>query len=344
MTYAEFNAARRRAVFPEGEAEELVERHKAYVLDALIDLQLKVKCLRRKHYDFIPFDATLWNCGATVFDAPRGYIHGLKTVQACDFCSPVFRYPVTKAQLEGRMTILRNCGGFLAPYGMYEIDGTSFYYPELPFGALYVDADIDFSERPTIGWFALHDNQIWTYPALQSYEAIILEWEGIKRAYNDNDTVEFDQEVNDAVELYLESKARRREDSDYEASASALAAYQVKVGDLIHNCRKETQMFDAFEAEIPPTTSDCTNGGTMLFPNCRTRGTSASESDGGNGGGGGGGGGTTIITNTVFQVYAGTGDPNGVLTPDDPTRPAIYRWVDNANTIMWWDVDAEVWT
>lgn len=255
MTFSEFSSDRRRAVWPEGEAEELVPNHKRYVADALIDLQNKIKCLRRKHYEYVPFDSTYWSCGASVFEAPRGFIHGLTTILADDQCSVVKRYPLTKPELKCLMADWKDCGLYKKPSTTYEISGVEYDYPSLPLGLMYVDAETDRCQRPRIGWFTLHDGQIWTYPALQSTEIAVLEWEGIKRAWDDADPVDFDREVEDVVELYLEHKTKRREDADLDLAAASITLYRDKVADLMVNCKKELAL-----PQIEPCFSNCDFG------------------------------------------------------------------------------------
>ncbi len=54
-----------------------------------------------------------------------------------------------------------------------------------------------------------------------------------------------------------------------------------------------------------------------------------------NGGGGGGGG--------TIQVYEGAfTDPNGNVTPDDPTKPALY-FTNGGGTLWQWDVPSQTW-
>lgn len=53
-----------------------------------------------------------------------------------------------------------------------------------------------------------------------------------------------------------------------------------------------------------------------------------------NGGGGGGG---------SQEVYEGNGDPNGVETPDDPTKPAVYNNLDVPGEQWWWVVADQNW-
>lgn len=263
MTFAEFSAARRLAVFPEGEAEELVENHKKWVLDALIDLQLKIPCLQDKHFDTVEFDSTYWSCGASVVEAPRGYIHSFSTALADDLCSKVRRFPVTMDELLCKVDDFKNCGLYQAP------DVGGYLAEDLPPDVQLPSATVDLRYRPLTGWYTLQDGRIWTFPALQSTEVAIIEWEGIKRLFADEDEVEWDREVEQTVEFYLEGHSRRKEDADYDAATTALAAYAIKVGDLIWNCHKERRL-----PERKDCVSNCNGCGT-----CATcGGTSSSAS------------------------------------------------------------------
>ena len=44
------------------------------------------------------------------------------------------------------------------------------------------------------------------------------------------------------------------------------------------------------------------------------------------------------------EVYEGNGDPNGVVTPADPTKPAIYNQLDGPQPQWRWIVAAQAWT
>lgn len=80
MTFGELKARLRLQIWPQGEASNLVKSHDATFVDSLIDLQTWVACLQQNNLQRFPQCATLFNCGLTVLDAPRGAIKKLSVI------------------------------------------------------------------------------------------------------------------------------------------------------------------------------------------------------------------------------------------------------------------------
>src|SRR3990167_5080107 len=99
MTYSAWSAARRAAVWPEGEAENLVANHNRWIQDCLIDLQNKVPCLRGFHRDQHRAEDSYFDCGASVYDAPVGFIKNVHTILETDCCARVYYDAATEAQM-----------------------------------------------------------------------------------------------------------------------------------------------------------------------------------------------------------------------------------------------------
>ena len=93
MTFAQYYAQISAAVFPEGEAENLIHVHKLAVKDAIIDLQTKIPCLRTENADYVGQSSTLFHCGASTFDAVDGNIERVYTTDLDGACSEnVYQY------------------------------------------------------------------------------------------------------------------------------------------------------------------------------------------------------------------------------------------------------------
>lgn len=246
MTFLELTQQVSLNVFPEGEARRLRDVHKDYIRDGLIDLQRKVSCLQAKHYNHVPYADTYWNCGATVFDAPRGYIIGLKTIIDGDFCDEIRYDPVTKEDIECMIRGQKDACGITAPHGYY-YDGYDYVdYPVYPYitpaGSVYPDDSVDKSGRSLCGWYTLHDDKVWMYPHIQSTETVILEWVGIKKDFSDSDEVSYERDVISALETYLEWKVARKEDCNLAKFQGARSEYNETVGDLIYECKKRKRL------------------------------------------------------------------------------------------------------
>lgn len=74
IAWADLKKAIKANVFPTGEAPNLVAAHDKSFVDCMIDLQMAVDCLQVDNTSLYPQCATFYNCGLTVFDAPRGFI------------------------------------------------------------------------------------------------------------------------------------------------------------------------------------------------------------------------------------------------------------------------------
>ena len=221
----------RQNVFPEGFPEELDDRHKNVIIDALIDLQKRVKCFQTDNRSVYNQEETFFSCGATVFDAPRGFLKRLYTVIATDFCSKVFYTGVDEDEFNQRLAWHESCGKSYSP---------TEYYDDLPYYVEYANSGDDKTCRATEGWWTLSRGQIWMFPHINSTEQVILEWDGVKRSWADADEITFhDREVEQAVEYYLESDAYRHDDCDRDKYLAAMASYAEKRADLIATCKKE---------------------------------------------------------------------------------------------------------
>lgn len=253
MTYAQFNAAVRASVWPDGEAENLVANHKDYVLDGLIDLQTKVSCLQQNHSDYLCASAGFFHCGASVFEAPRGFIRSLSTIVPGDTCCTEVPYiPISKAEMN---CLLQNeqttcCGtSETHPSHTYLVDGEYVPYPELPLYCFEYPNELDKTFRASEGFFTIDRGQIWVSPQIQGNELIKLEWDGVKRTFDDADVLDdeiFSREVEECVELYLRGRAAVIDDCDFERGAyfnnenmTRPGLYQVRRADLIHTCEKQ---------------------------------------------------------------------------------------------------------
>lgn len=250
ITFAAFELAVRNAAFPEREAPNLQANHRKFVLDCLIDLQLKVPRLQRYHLDYIPQAATYFNCGASVFEPTRGMVRKLSTITCLDPCDRVVYTPESKERIDCLIAEANACDYIIHPYQTYYDGVAEFDFPAIPIlGFEYPGDNTDLACRASEGWYARHRDFIWVFPALRSDEIIELEWDGIKREWVDTDTIEDDAEVKQAAELYLIGMAALREDCDLVKARTYLndsirepGLYQMKVGDMIWQGQKEARL------------------------------------------------------------------------------------------------------
>jgi len=246
MIYSSWIAARRAAVFPEGEAENLVANHNRFIQDALIDIQTKVPCLQTFHRDNHVAESTFFDCGASVIDAPVGFIKNIHTILDTDCCDRVFYSPVTEAAMRCKLETQQSCGVRYRAYGFYEYESGLYaaysYYYECQ---ITPDAGLDKPCRSHAGSAALINGQLFLHPHLDSNEIAVVEWDGIKKVWSSSDDMDFgtfERQVQNLVELHIERQSAVKEDHDYEAAAAAKLEYDMQIAMLIHECRKLNQI------------------------------------------------------------------------------------------------------
>lgn len=244
-TYEEFDEGIRQRVFPEGEpAANLVANHRKWVLDGLIDLQKKVPCMQDDHLEIVDQCSTYYFCGTSVFSAPRGFLRKLYTIADGDGCTRIDYEAISKQEMDCLQSNLTQCATLLQPSGYY-LDPTVGYVPfsDLPVpGWKNVDSTIDKPCRATKGFWTVDRGNIYVFPYMQWNEAACVEWDGIQRTFDDDEEVDFDREVEDAMEYYLAAKASEREDCDLQRSAVLTVSYNRRVAEMIHNCAKERRV------------------------------------------------------------------------------------------------------
>lgn len=252
MRFDDFSASIRARVFEGDEPENLVDSHKLWIKDALIQLQKKVRCLQSDNLEKIPQCGTYYLCGQSVFCAPRGYLSKLYTVDS-DGCSRIDYFPVTKEEMDCLSGAYNQEVSILHPYGYFLDDNTGLYtaFPDLGIPGMEVPDDtIDKPCRAQVGYWTLHKRNIHVFPQMQWDETACIEFDGIKRSFADDDTVDYDREVEEAVETWLRYKVASVEDCDPAKAREHLEGplgtqgegFNGLVATLIHDCEKERRI------------------------------------------------------------------------------------------------------
>lgn len=279
-TFAQLKTAVLADAFPDGEARSLKPLHKKIIVEALIDLQQWIPQLQVNNTWIIPFCGTYFQCGFSVFHAPRGKINRVSTYVRLDgscnedstepvnWCSEVQYSRVPYLALEKHLdkTLRCRCGcGLLSMLNIpllqckktlasaYPAPDDAAYacFPELPLGFHYPSDATDLRYRATVGAWALQHNRIYLAPWINSSEIVLIEWDGIKRDWQDSDVVEveFDPLLNKAVRHYLLMHHFGELERDGEAFAYHKLQYEGAPGNgtigareaLIHAYNEETR-------------------------------------------------------------------------------------------------------
>ena len=241
MTFAQYYTQISAAVFPEGEAENLVQVHKLAVKDALIDLQTKIPCLRTENADYIGQTSTLFHCGASTFDTVDGNIERVYTTMLDGACSEIEYTYIDQNRMNDLIHAYRCCvksdAYGMNPYAPYENVGAPLYVTGSP------ATDKGYRAGRDHAFWSLDRGTIYVFPSIESFEQIVVQWNGIRRTFEEttiiSETLQ-DRTVMNAVELYLEAQVARRETKDMGTYQVATKEYNETVSMLIHNCRKHS--------------------------------------------------------------------------------------------------------
>lgn len=288
MNFGELKAKLRLQIWPEGEAENLVAPHDSFFVEALYDAQKNVECYRFGNSDVYPHCATYFNCGMTVIPKPHGHVTRIYVIDRLnaygeedaegtdDYCEKVDLQQVNYCHMERYSGMCQRCSSgnsdliesFLQKiFGVFRIkrsypaptDAGMEGLPTLPGGYHYPQASTDAAGRSPYGVFAIHRGRIYVAPWIQSTETLVVEWDGIKRNWNDSDNVDDDPKLHQFVRTHVmwqheklygdPGKAR-----DLEVEIFGTHQSSGKVGllqDLIHECHEESRVRSCQEAGTP---------------------------------------------------------------------------------------------
>lgn len=250
MTFAQFYADVSAAVFPEGEAENLVSLHKLWLKDALIDLQTKIPCLRTDHAEYIGQDATEYFCGASRFDGVDGSIERIYTLGTSGGCDLVEYKYVDPQQMLAMISKYRCCkpsdshgmNPYMQPPGE----------PEYPLG----DSEMNKGYRTPQGdgFWSLHRGHLYVFPAIEDTEQIVVEWNGVRRTFCDSTTIPstfLQRDVVNAVEAYVQMEVERRETKDMSSWKLQSEYYREALSQLIWECNRKIRPVRQTKSLVP---------------------------------------------------------------------------------------------
>ena len=272
-TFSQLKQNVRDRLWPSGDPENLAATHDKFVLEALIEIQQLIDCQQYNNTELVPHCSTLFQSGMTVFDAPRGIIRALHVVDRVDgngkedISKPLhwagrvlYRNlsfpdleqlalgpnPTSCQSLWDRFRV--NCGSLQKKFPT-PTDEDYVGKDKLPLGYHYSQASTDSSYgRSMHGTWASHRGRIYTFPWIQSTETILIEWDGIKRSFSDDDVVDDDPLLEKAVVAYVEKTHSEIYDADYQRSQVLEIRWREALAQLRHACREETRVRDREES------------------------------------------------------------------------------------------------
>lgn len=199
QSWADFKREMREVLWPfPGEPRNLRKPHDAMFVDAAIDIQKWDKCLQVNNVDQMPACSLYFECGKTLAPAPVGFPKYVYTIANNNWCDPVYydqgTYEEVVAWARNRLPVLTAVGTL----------------PAIQQGIRYTSKQTDSKcGRARCGLFAVHNHRIYVTPWLQSNESLIIEWDGIKKVWEDTDMLDldlWDKEVQKFIREYVKWK------------------------------------------------------------------------------------------------------------------------------------------
>lgn len=224
QTFTEFRSIVQRLVAPEDLGEELEPYFRDQVGNALADIQTVIPWFRDFNVDVKTKANVHEFCAASIFDGPVGKITQLFAYKSGLDCRKYYYKRVNTSEMDCWVERQRcvQCtfeppptSIYDSPYCNYVICGeTACDVPYLTateddckFKALDDDERI-FAVGP--------DYKVYAAPRFPCDYNLFIQWQGIRRKWNDSDLVPVDQQLREAVVNYVEAKIAKKE-RDYAA-------------------------------------------------------------------------------------------------------------------------------
>lgn len=334
--FSEFLTIVQQLVAPEDLGEEMINSgfFRDQVAGALADIQTLIPWTRGFNTNIYTKADVEEFCATSVFQGPMGKITQLFAYQPGRDCRKIYYKRTTTAKVDCWIEQQRcvQCTFTPAPTNIYDtpfcnyaIGGeTACDVPyltgtedDLRFRSLD-DDDRIFAVGP--------DYKVYAAPRFPCGYYMLMQWQGIRRAWADADLVMVDQQIREAIVNRVEMRMALKE-REYQAKRE----YEMEYAQALRTIR-----FRYHDEQDPELKRDCTSAVDQMLPAFSPLYTTTDFAPYGGGTGGGGGGGST--GSGVQQVYSGR-DP---LPPDDPTLPALSYPV-GGGTVTQWDVGSQSW-
>lgn len=228
----------RGSIWVGSEAENLIKPHDLMFLEALGEIQKDVPEEQEVNCDVVEFCKTFHKCGCSVIPQPPGVVHRVYVIQKrageYDWANSVPIWQREFGEVEAWSRKLR-------PYAF----GDKRRDLHLPFGFEKADKRFDSKHgRARNGIYAIQDHNVYVAPWIQSDEAIVLEWKGIKPTtrWSDSDLVDGSPEFKAAVKLFVQYAHERDFGTDPEQRSALHENWIEARSELMLRRREETRI------------------------------------------------------------------------------------------------------
>lgn len=272
VSYKDFRTRIRRRIWVSpGEPRNLVSTHDEMFKQAMIEIGKWVEILQVNNTSVFKACSTYVQCAKTLTDAPAGVIRRVYTIANDVWCDPVSYWREDFQRLE---CMARNLiTNWVAP----ENRGL----PALQQGVRLAEASTDINPgtdnvygRARIGVWAVYRKRLYLFPWLQSNESLVVEWDGFKTDWTDDDVLDEDYWTPD-VEAAIETFVRWKHEQNFGAPDRAATFKREfygdamnpggQLGDLIYWSKKQIEQQESIEpcaSPRVPTTAEVEDDAT----------------------------------------------------------------------------------
>lgn len=224
-------------VFVSGEPENLISAHNLLFDEAFAEVSKWVVCEQSHQVDVIDACKTHYKCGMTIVSRRRGIIRRVYTLANGEWCDPVFyrqtAWPEPECWSRNILTLPKS--------------GLVTALPQLKLGFQPFDETLNsLCGRSRVGIWAHHQNNLYIAPWIQSNEKLVIEWEGIKKEWGNEDPINEAQDYKKAVKLYFQYGHERDYGDSQEAgrihNVLGTGTFDEALADLMWQCAEEMKV------------------------------------------------------------------------------------------------------
>lgn len=238
-------------IWPNGVPENLTGQVAAMYQSAMVTIYRHNDCLKQNNTTVYPQCSTYFKCGTTVIaERPKGVVKRVYTLRSSSDnadCFVVALRSVDMAELRGWST------GLVATY-VDQPANTGL--PTLPLGFRYPEQSTDSAfGRSLCGVWAIDQSRLVVAPWLQSDESLVVEWEGKKTIWSDDDIVLDDTQFEYAVKAFVQMAYEQDFGCDRQKLELRRATFEEANAVLLWECREELKQqpddpISAAEAQV----------------------------------------------------------------------------------------------
>lgn len=259
MTFDQYFDAIALLVFPEGEADNLVDRHRAWVQDAMVDLQRHVSCLQELNCDSTRQNESKIRCGTSILPAVVGEVQRVESYLADSACAIRSFQQIDSRHMD---SVARNYTQCFSTSSSPARTGRLEDLPpcDIQDSPVATEDDVP-TDRARGGFWSMDEQAIRLYPLLVVDEWAFVFWKGIRKQYNPDTVIAelFEgRDVMRAIENYLEAQVYRFQKNDIQSYRTAWAEYVEARRQLIIDCKRRTMVrIDDFGAAYLVASGGC---------------------------------------------------------------------------------------